>query len=442
MYPTNSIKTTGESLGITKIRQEALSTLAQDTEYRVRSIIQDASKFMRHSKRKTLLVSDINNALKLRNIQPIYGHDYIANPKYSSVLTSTEDVYFEDEEEVDLSSLFNKPIPAPPQSVVYSTHWLAIEGVQPKIPQNPDFDLEETPAGSSEKSEEKPVDISPLSNAEILVKHTLSRELQLYFDCIKSSLLGSEVAIQNAAIECIESDAGIHQLIPYFIQLANDMIFSKSSTLHTLNLVISLIKAILTNPHFYIEPYLHQILPLLLTCLLGVNLTHNSNDNHWELRDKAAELIGFISASFGNMYHSLSQKLARTFLRTLLDPSMPLESTYGSIKGIFGIGKESVRVLLLPNIKLILKNLQSELSKGDPQSRPSVDKILSLLQDSLRDYAIKISDLEISLDQPAEEQDTSIESIHEQLKLRFDETLASKLVSFSDVKSWWHILLQ
>lgn len=63
------------------LRDDVSHILAQDMEYRLREIIhviqfcnrfthtQEATKFMRHSKRRQLHTEDVNNALKIRNIE-------------------------------------------------------------------------------------------------------------------------------------------------------------------------------------------------------------------------------------------------------------------------------------------------------------------------------------------------------------------------------------
>lgn len=38
---------------------------------------------------------------------------------------------------IDLEALVNADLPKLPVDVTFTTHWLAIEGVQPEIPQNP-----------------------------------------------------------------------------------------------------------------------------------------------------------------------------------------------------------------------------------------------------------------------------------------------------------------
>jgi len=69
---TNLIKSAGESAGV-EISDSAAKLLAQDVEYRIREIAEEARKFMRHSHRDILTTSDINYALRVRNVEPMYG---------------------------------------------------------------------------------------------------------------------------------------------------------------------------------------------------------------------------------------------------------------------------------------------------------------------------------------------------------------------------------
>ena len=38
---------------------------------------------------------------------------------------------------MDFDTILSKPLPKIPLDVAFTAHWLAIEGVQPAIPQNP-----------------------------------------------------------------------------------------------------------------------------------------------------------------------------------------------------------------------------------------------------------------------------------------------------------------
>ncbi|OLY78532.1 Transcription initiation factor TFIID subunit 6 [Smittium mucronatum] len=106
-------------------------------------------------------------------------------------------------------------------------HWLAIEGVQPNIPQNPtSLNKEENYVDSINSSavQDQSLSGSSQNNTAPLVKHVLSKEHQLYFECVKDSLFSSNAAIQTAALDCVSSDGGIHQLVPYFVQLISDLV--------------------------------------------------------------------------------------------------------------------------------------------------------------------------------------------------------------------------
>ena len=63
---------------LNKVSDEAARALAPDLDYRLREIIQDAQKFARHAKRTKLTTEDINNALRIRNHEPMFG--YISAP--------------------------------------------------------------------------------------------------------------------------------------------------------------------------------------------------------------------------------------------------------------------------------------------------------------------------------------------------------------------------
>jgi len=69
VYPKDSIKDVAESLGIMNLRDNIAMALATDVEYRIRDIVQSASRYMKHSKRSKMTTSDVDNALRQKNIE-------------------------------------------------------------------------------------------------------------------------------------------------------------------------------------------------------------------------------------------------------------------------------------------------------------------------------------------------------------------------------------
>jgi len=73
ILPKETIEVIAQSIGISNLSPDVAQALAPDVEYRLREIMQEAIKCMRHSKRTILTTEDVNSALRLRNVEPVYG---------------------------------------------------------------------------------------------------------------------------------------------------------------------------------------------------------------------------------------------------------------------------------------------------------------------------------------------------------------------------------
>lgn len=67
LFHAESVRIYAESLGLANLSNEVLQLIAHDTEYRLRELIQESAKHMRHSRRIRLTTEDINMVLALRN---------------------------------------------------------------------------------------------------------------------------------------------------------------------------------------------------------------------------------------------------------------------------------------------------------------------------------------------------------------------------------------
>ncbi|KAJ2346569.1 histone H4-like TAF Taf6, SAGA complex subunit, partial [Coemansia sp. RSA 2671] len=190
-------------------------------------------------------------------------------------------------------------------------------------------------------------------------------ELQLYFECITESLVSPDPLIKSTALESISIDAGIHQLVTYFVQYIAMTVKNNLNNLETLRTAMAVAKALRRNPNLFVEPYMHQLIPSLLTCLVSKRLCESYTEDHWSLRDGAAEQIAEICQQFGQSYHTLQARIARTLLRAFLDPTKPLTTHYGAIVGLTKLGLSIVKVLVLPNIRTYMSLLDAEMEKRD-----------------------------------------------------------------------------
>lgn len=159
-----------------------------------------------------------------------------------------------------------------------TAHWLAVEGVQPSIPQNPTTadsrNQELVPKGPSANSNLAAMSGNDSVTVKPLVKHVLSKELQLYFEKICSALLDeSNNEYRVAALASIRSDPGLHQLVPYFVQFIAEKVTHNLKNLFILTQMMQLMTAMLENKNLYVDLYV---------CYLSPSLDKHLSLNHFE----------------------------------------------------------------------------------------------------------------------------------------------------------------
>ncbi|KAG0464444.1 hypothetical protein HPP92_020513 [Vanilla planifolia] len=359
IVPKETIEVIAQSIGIASLSSDVALALAPDVEYRLREIMQEAIKCMRHSKRTVLTADDVDSALNLRNVEPIYGFATGDQLRFKRAV-GHKDLFYIDDKDVDFKDVIEAPLPKAPLDTAVVAHWLAIEGVQPAIPENATVDV--LPVPSESKKLEHGKDDGLAVDIRLPVKHVLSRELQLYFDKITEVTISkSKSVIFKEALASLATDSGLHPLVPYFCYFIADEVSRSLNDLPTLFSLMRVVQSLLRNPHIHIEPYLHQLMPSMITCIVAKRLGNKLVDNHWELRDFSANLVASVCRRYGHVYHNLQSRLTKTLLHAFIDPSKALTQHYGAIQGLAALGPNVVRLLILPNLETYLQLLEPEL---------------------------------------------------------------------------------
>ncbi|KIM99458.1 hypothetical protein OIDMADRAFT_104505 [Oidiodendron maius Zn] len=365
VWNPDNVRDVAESVGISSLNEEAVRALSQEVEYRVGQVIVEAMRFMHQGKRTVLGTQDISQALRVLDVEPLYGYESTRPLRFGEAsLGPGQPLFYVEDEEIDFEKLINAPLPKVPRDMSFTAHWLAVEGVQPSIPQNPTTAearaTELVPKGPGAN----PTLAALAGNDNVafkpLVKHVVSKELIFFFDKIRNALLDTDtdpevVMLRESSLESVRSDPGLHQLVPYFVNFVAEKVTHNLKDTFVLRQMMELTAAMMANKSLFIDPYVAALAPPVLTCIIGRRLGPDGIDNlkeQYQLRDLAASIMGRMAGKFSTSSLSLQPRLARTFLKAFLDPGRGAGEHYGAILGLAAVaGPEGVRTLMLPNIK-------------------------------------------------------------------------------------------
>ncbi|OJD22586.1 hypothetical protein ACJ73_06062 [Blastomyces percursus] len=261
VWNPENIRDVAESVGIGALDDEVVENLARDVEYRISQVLEEALKFMRHAKRTLLTTQDVSHALRVLDVEPLYGYESTRPLRFGeATLGPGQPLFYVEDDEVDFEKLINAPLPRVPREITFTAHWLAVEGVQPTIPQNP--------TGADSRNIEL-VSKGPNANANLaamsgndnvsvkpLVKHILSKELQLYFEKVCTAFLDElNEDYRVSAFSSLKEDPGLHQLVPYFVQFISEKVTHSLKDLFVLTQVMHMTEALIQNKTLYVDPY-------------------------------------------------------------------------------------------------------------------------------------------------------------------------------------------
>merc|ERR1719251_456235 len=376
-----------ESINIGTLPEEAAREIAEEVTYRLRQLTQDAAKLMHHGKRAKLACEDVDQALRMTGQEPLYGFQAGEHIPFRFTSGGGRDLHFMEDKELDLSELVSGTLPKIPVAASLRSHWLAIDGVQPAIPENPppmskdqlvadSVDPASKLKGPDAKDNKMGTMMGTINkmktvetvNVKQLASHELSVEQQLYYKEITEACVGSDEARRAEALQSLACDPGLHQMLPRLCTFIAEGV-RVNVVQHNLAILIYLmrmVKSLLENQTLYLEKYLHELIPAVGTCIVSRQLcTRPDHDNHWALRDFASRMMAAICKNFHSSTNNIQTRVTKMFSDALCSDKAPLVSYYGAIAGLQELGPEVIKVFVLPHIAALAAKIDLALDSSN-----------------------------------------------------------------------------
>ena len=189
------------------------------------------------------------------------------------------------------------------------------------------------------------------------VIHNISKELQIFFENFKqrfnNEMSGNKLINTGPylylskdmlmSIEIIKTNPGVVELVPYIINFLMNYFENYSYDIKICYCILHYINSLITNQSFFLEPYLHQILIIILSLILYENDINNIIylDPILKVKFYAINILEQIIFRYFIKYHDLQFQLVQIFMDNIYCDEK-LEENYlkifGAIEGLKMIG--------------------------------------------------------------------------------------------------------
>ena len=375
------------------------SLLARNSIFYLKNILSLAIRILKSKNKKKLTHNEINESLKAKNMQPLYGYnnrlfktekecEYVPIDDKKEVLVPIDHMITLkslDEIEKSLFGVDNELVGYPIETI-FKFHWLAVQGNQVYVSNTRENDSSVNVAPEEIHWPTYLTNQKETSGRQINPAAIMPDELQrVFISTIECIMQNNDI---DDILEELSNSGSLSQLLPFYIRFLIDSIKINIRNPHHMLTFLSITKALLKNDGLTFDNYLHYVLSIIITSLTSEFIGEDQLDLHFQVRNEAAQLLAFVMKKFSSSFISLTENVVNHLVNVFLDFKKPLMTRYGSIIGLLKIDFNYVYIFLFPELKNIMKNLNIYFNSKNEieriQSRHIKDALSSAWKQKLK----------------------------------------------------------
>ena len=251
------------------------------------------------------------------------------------------------------------------------------------------------------------------------VIHNISKELQIFFENFKqrfkNEMNGNKLNNRpylylskdmQMSINIIKTNPGVVELVPYIINFLMTYFENFSSDIKICHCILHYINSIINNRSFFLEPYLHQILILVLSFILyenddNINLIYL--DPILRFKFYAIKVLEQIIFKYFIKYHDLQFQLVQIFMENI-NLGEKIEDNFlkifGAIEGLKMIGPVFIKKVFEKQGLIENQNINKDFEKFLNECKNDNEICNNLKNLSFRNKDFNEEDIKTNNDNP------------------------------------------
>lgn len=361
-----------------------VSYLAMETIVHIKNIISLANRFQKAKHSKKLTAADLNESLRSKKLEPLYGYMKKVNFDYAYVGNSSDgkDIYLPKQKMIKISEMGIPELGEYPFDTSFNFHWLAINGLQPCISENKAEDS--TLYVAPDEIHWPPQITNKLNEA---LGHQVDPKVIVPVELRKTFLSTFIKIMENEniddVIEELSTNGSLPRLLPYYVRLLSDLLAVNLRHPEYVSRVLCITNALLRNESLNFDSILHKILSIVLAPLEYETSTPSEDGNsalfdlQYKVRDDAASLLTLIVHRFQFRFPSLTGILAERLTNIFFKEEFRrpfLLAKYGALAGLLAIGPDYVRDTVLPKLKFVVEQLNERLKSDNGKHSNAIER--------------------------------------------------------------------